>query len=35
VFKNGHKDATWKSQVPLDDPAKVTLLDLARFVADY
>jgi hypothetical protein len=35
VFRNGHKDVTWKSQVPLEDPDKVTLLDLARFVADY
>jgi hypothetical protein len=35
VFKNGHKDPTWTSKVPLADPAKVTLLDLARFVADY
>jgi hypothetical protein len=35
VFKNGQKDPTWTSKVPLADPTKVTLLDLARFVADY
>jgi len=35
MFKNGHKHETWKSKVPLENPAKVTLLDLARFVADY
>lgn len=35
VFKNGQKNAGWTSQVPLADPTKVTLLDLARYVADY
>ena len=35
VLKDGHKDPTWVSKVPLADAGKVTLLDLVRFVADY
>jgi hypothetical protein len=35
VFKNGHKDPAWKSKVPLANPDKVTLLDLANYVVDY